>query len=390
MMLSRGRLAQLVRAPPLQGGGHRFESCTAHLSPQPDPDMDRVDVLAACTFLADHFDPSSLLGREGYNLCVVWSLCYEAGVEAGMLPTVIVTHIAKAFGPVQAVRDVSFEVYPGEIFGLLGPNGAGKTTTIRVMLDILKPDRGKVAIFDGPVTETKKAHIGYLPEERGLYQDAKLEETLIYLAMLKGLGELEARNRLQVWLERFDLWEHRHKKVRELSRGMQQKAQLIVTLVHDPALIIVDEPFSGLDPVNTRLVKDIILDEARAGKTVIMSTHQMFQVEALCTRIILINEGETVLYGTVNELRRQFAGNAVTIEGSGNFADLPGVIEARRHNGAWHLTLAPDVTPQRLLQAVAAAPDCEVLRFEVAQASLEDIFVRVVQKGLPAGERNHA
>jgi len=282
-----------------------------------------------------------------------------------MLPTVSVTHIAKAFGPVQAVRDVSFEVYPGEIFGLLGPNGAGKTTTIRVMLDILKPDRGKVAIFDGPVTETKKAHIGYLPEERGLYQDAKLEETLIYLAMLKGLGELEARNRLQVWLERFDLWEHRHKKVRELSRGMQQKAQLIVTLVHDPALIIVDEPFSGLDPVK-------------------------FQVEALCTRIILINEGETVLYGTVNELRRQFAGNAVTIEGSGNFADLPGVIEARRHNGAWHLTLAPDVTPQRLLQAVAAAPDCEVLRFEVAQASLEDIFVRVVQKGLPAGERNHA
>lgn len=307
-----------------------------------------------------------------------------------MTPTVTVTHIAKAFDGVQAVRDVGFEVYPGEIFGLLGPNGAGKTTTIRVMLDILKPDRGEVAIFGGPVTEDKRARIGYLPEERGLYQDVKLEETLVYLAMLKGLTEAEARDRLRRWLERFDLLEHQHKKVRELSRGMQQKAQLIATLLHDPTLIVVDEPFSGLDPVNTRLVKDIIAEEARAGKTIIMSTHQMFQVEALCTRIVLINEGETVLYGTVSEVRRRFAGNAVTIEGQGDFAALPGVVEARRHNGTWHLTLDPNVTPQQLLQMVASAPNCEIQRFEVAQASLEDVFVHVVQRGASIGEGGHA
>ena len=214
-----------------------------------------------------------------------------------------VSHLAKRFGQTQAVADVSFEVGPGEIFGLLGPNGAGKTTTIRMMLDIFRPDAGTVHILGGALDEAKKHRIGYMPEERGLYKDQKLEPTLVYLATLKGMTEAAARARLPEWLKRLDLWEHRTKKVQELSKGMQQKAQLIATLLHEPELIVVDEPFQGLDPVNTRLIQQIFEEQRRAGKCILMSTHQMYQVEALCDRIVLINAGRTVLYGQVAEIR---------------------------------------------------------------------------------------
>jgi len=291
-----------------------------------------------------------------------------------------VSGLAKSFGQFQAVKDVSFEVYPGEIFGLLGPNGAGKTTSIRMLLDIFRPDSGTVEVFGGPMAEAKKARIGYLPEERGLYQDRKLASTLVFLATLKGLSEAEAHERLDVWLERLDLQEHRNKKVQELSRGMQQKAQLISTLIHDPDLLVVDEPFSGLDPVNTRLVKDIIEEERRAGKAIIMSTHQMYQVEALCSRIVLINRGSTVLYGEVNKIKREFAGNAVTLEGQGDFEGLPGVLESRRENGAWHLALATGTSPQDVLRDLVRRDGVTIERFEVAEPSLDDIFIRVVSE----------
>ncbi|MGC9523701.1 MAG: ABC transporter ATP-binding protein, partial [Anaerolineae bacterium] len=279
-----------------------------------------------------------------------------------MNPTVAVSHLAKSFGGFKAVRDVSFEVYPGEIFGLLGPNGAGKTTTIRMMLDIFKPDHGTVTLFDGGLTEEKKNRIGYLPEERGLYQDQKLETTLLYLATLKGMQEPQARQRLEPWLTRLDLYEHRHKKVQELSRGMQQKAQIITALLHDPDLIVVDEPFSGLDPVNTRLVKDIMEEQRQAGKAIVMSTHQMYQVEALCSRIVLINRGDTVLYGEVNKIKRDFAGNAVTLEGQGDFHGLPGVLETRRQNGEWHLALESGTSPQDVFQALASRDGVRIER----------------------------
>ncbi|HRU94271.1 MAG TPA: ATP-binding cassette domain-containing protein [Anaerolineae bacterium] len=294
--------------------------------------------------------------------------------------------MSKSFGPVKAVKDVSFEVYPGEIFGLLGPNGAGKTTTIRVMLDIFRPDGGEVTLFGNGMTEAAKHRIGYLPEERGLYKDLKLEPTLIYLATLKGLDEATARQRLEDWLKRFDLYDHRQKKIQELSKGMQQKAQLIATLLHDPDLIIVDEPFAGLDPVNTRLVKEIIEEQRRAGKAIIMSTHQMHQVEALCSRIVLINNGEAVLYGEVDQIRRQFAGNAVMLSGQGDFTGLPGVLEARQQNGDWHLALAVGVSPQEVLRALALRDDIKLERFEIAEPSLEDIFVTVVRGGAATGE----
>jgi ABC-2 type transport system ATP-binding protein len=301
-----------------------------------------------------------------------------------------VSHLAKRFGDTQAVADVSFAVEPGEIFGLLGPNGAGKTTTIRMMLDIFKPDAGTVSILGGLLDMDKKRRIGYLPEERGLYKDLKLEPTLIYLATLKGLDEQTARSRLGEWLTRFDLAEHRQKKVQELSRGMQQKAQIIATLLHNPELIIVDEPFSGLDPVNTRLVKQILEEQRQAGATIVMSTHQMYQVEALCNRIVLINEGKAVLYGDVSQIKRSFAGNAIVLEGQGDFSDIPGVLEARHHNGTWHMALELGTDPQAVFRALAAREHVRIDRFELAEPSLDDIFVTVVQGEPVAGEAGHA
>ena len=297
-----------------------------------------------------------------------------------MQPAVRMTHVTKSFGSVRAVEDVSFEVFPGEIFGLLGPNGAGKTTSIRMMLDIFRPDSGDVEVLGGTLDALRLDRIGYLPEDRGLYKDQRLEGTLVYLATLKGVGETTARERLRGWLERLDLWEHRNKKVEELSKGMQQKAQLIAALVHEPDLLVVDEPFAGLDPVNTRLVKEIFAEQASAGCAVIMSTHQMYQVEALCARIALIDRGRTVLYGNVRDIKGDFSGNALSIRGHGDFENVPGVLEARRFDGTWRLTLETAAEPQQVLRRLMER-DVSIESFEVAEPSLDDIFVAVVQEG---------
>jgi ABC-2 type transport system ATP-binding protein len=309
------------------------------------------------------------------------------------METVEVSHLAKRFGETQAVADVSFAVEAGEIFGLLGPNGAGKTTTIRMLLDIFKPDAGTVRVFGGELDMDKKRRIGYMPEERGLYKDAKLEPTLVYLATLKGLDEKTARSRLGGWLERLDLAEHRQKKVQELSKGMQQKAQIIATLLHEPELIVIDEPFSGLDPLSTRLVKQILEEQRQAGRSILMSTHQMYQAEALCDRIVLINEGQAVLYGTVEEIKHSFAGNAVVLEGQGDFSNIPGVLEMRRDgngHGTWRLALDLGTDPQTVFRALAAREQVRVERFELAEPSLDDIFVNVVQGGAAQAEASHA
>ena len=295
------------------------------------------------------------------------------------MTTVSLSHISKAFGDVQAVDDVSFDVFPGEILGLLGPNGAGKTTTIRIMLDIFGPDSGHVKLFGGKLDENKKNRIGYMPEERGLYKDQKLEPTLVYLACLKGMESSKAREQVVPWLERFDLMEYRQNKIQDLSKGMQQKAQIIVTLLHDPDLVVIDEPFSGLDPVNTRLVKDIIEELQQRGKTIIMSTHQMYQVEALCNRIVLINRGHTVLNGEVNAIKQSFAGNTIELEGQGDFTDLPGVLQLRQHNSTWSLTLEGGTDPQNVLRVLLNRKSTKLERFEIAEPSLEDIFITVVQ-----------
>jgi len=291
--------------------------------------------------------------------------------------TVQIEHVAKSFSRTHAVVDVSFDVARGEIFGLLGPNGAGKTTTIRMMLDIFKPDRGTISILGGPMDEGKKDLIGYMPEDRGLYQDLPLERCLLYLASLKGLSATTARDRLAGYLERFDLAAHKDKKVKELSKGMQQKAQIINTILHRPELVVIDEPFTALDPINTQLVKDLIRELRSQGTTILMSTHQMHQVEELCDRILLIDDGRDVLYGKLDEIRRRYSGHAVLVSTAGELPELAGVEEISSQNSTVRLTLADDTGPQDVLSALVAS-GVVVERFEIAIPTLDEIFIRVV------------
>jgi len=294
------------------------------------------------------------------------------------MPAVEISHLTKTFGALKAVDDVSFSIEKGELFGLLGPNGAGKTTCIRVMLDIFKADSGSAAVLGGPMSEAKKDRIGYMPEERGLYQDIPLERCLIYLGSLKGLNQAEVRQRAAGYLERFDLAAHKQKKVKELSKGMQQKAQIIVTLLHRPELLIVDEPFAGLDPVNTQMIKDLLREQHEQGVTIILCSHQMNLVEELCERIVLIDHGRVALSGALDDIRRQFSGHAVTVRTAGPLPALKGVERLETLNGSVKLHLAAGARPQEILKALVAK-DVPIEQFEIAMPTLDEIFIRVVQ-----------
>jgi len=297
------------------------------------------------------------------------------------MPTVSVAHISKRFGNIEAVKDVSFEVNPGEIFGLLGPNGSGKTTTIRIILDIYRQDSGSVSILNGPMSEAKKNHVGYLPEERGLYQDVQVERCLSYLATLKGMTQEQIAAKLPGYLEKFALTDYKKKKMKELSKGMQQKAQLIATLIHDPQVLIIDEPFSALDPVNTQLVKDILREQREAGKTIIMSTHQMNQVETLCDRIVLIDKGRVLLYGDLHEIRDQFTTNAILINSDANLPQgMPGIASVEENGLTLKLTPQEGVMPQDLLNTLVSH-GVNLKSFEIATPSLDEVFIRVVNEG---------
>ena len=294
------------------------------------------------------------------------------------MTTIEVDQITKRFGQQIAVDHASFTVEPGEIFALLGPNGAGKTTAIRIILDIFKADSGTVSVLGGPMTEEKKNRLGYLPEERGLYQDVQLDRSLMYLATLKGLSAADANRKVDKMLKRFELYDHRKKKIKELSKGMQQKAQLIVTLIHDPELIIIDEPFSALDPVNTQMVKDLLREEREKGKCIVMCTHQMHQVEELADRLVLINEGKVVLYGGLQEIRRSYSGQEVDVHALTDLpAELPGAARVAKHNSGYRIHLEPSVTPQALLQTLVER-GVQLEKFEIAMPTLDEIFIQVV------------
>jgi ABC-2 type transport system ATP-binding protein len=293
-----------------------------------------------------------------------------------------VEHISKSYGDFRAVDDLSFEVYRGEIFAMLGPNGSGKTTTMRMILDILKPDSGSISVLGSPLTDATKDRIGYLPEERGLYRNVRVLDMMIYLGTLKGLSGSEAKKRGMELLQRLELTEHARSKVSELSKGMQQKVQFAVTVLHNPDLIIIDEPFSGLDPVNSLVLKDLLFDFKARDGTIVMSTHQMYQVEEMADRLLMIHHGQQKLYGAVDEIRRQYALHAIIVEGSGNWAALPGVERvAPIENGrqASLLYLQPNATPDSVLAAIATSPQTHIERFELAVPSLNDIFIRVVE-----------
>lgn len=292
-----------------------------------------------------------------------------------------VEHVSKSYGDFRAVHNLSFEVYNGEIFAMLGPNGAGKSTTIRMILDILKPDTGKVSIFGAPISDETKDRIGYLPEERGLYRNVPVLEMMVYLAMLKGLSQADAKARAMRYLEQVDLAEHAKKKVSELSKGMQQKVQFGVTVLHEPDLIIIDEPFSGLDPVNTRVIEGLLRDFRAKGGAVVMSTHQMYQVEEMADRLLMISRGEQKLYGNVTDVRAQYALPAVNVEGRGDWASIKGVerVEPQQNGRASTLLyLKPNVKPDDVLGEIARRDDIFIQRFELAVPSLNDIFIQVV------------
>jgi ABC-2 type transport system ATP-binding protein len=291
-----------------------------------------------------------------------------------------VINISKRFGETQAVDALSFDVQPGEIFGLLGPNGAGKTTCIRMILDIFQPDSGKISVLDGPMTEEKKNQIGYLPEERGLYQDISLKRCLTFLASLKGMDQNTIAPKLESYLKEFDLFSHRDKKVKELSKGMQQKAQLITTLIHDPELVIIDEPFTSLDPVNTEMVKDILEMKRDEGKAIIMSTHQMNQVEELCDRILLIDSGHRILYGTLQEIQNEFASRDILVTSLSKLPDsIDGVLEIRKLNGQYRLVLDEMTEHNQILKNLVKR-GVELTHFSIAVPPLNEIFIQVVKK----------
>jgi ABC-2 type transport system ATP-binding protein len=289
-----------------------------------------------------------------------------------------VENLVKHYAQVKAVDGLSFGVEQGELFGLLGPNGAGKTTTIRTMMDIIKPDSGSITLMGQAVTEASKARIGYLPEERGLYQNFRLLECLSYLGALKGIPRKEASQRATRLLARAGLEEYAHRKVKELSKGMTQKAQFLAAIVHDPDLLIMDEPFQGLDPINTDLLKSILQEEQARGKTIILSTHNMNQVEEMCNRILLIHHGRAVLYGPLDEIKAQYAEHAVLLKCDALPQNLIGVQRVEQHNRAFELILEPEASPQSILQQLVEA-DVTVDRFEVATPPLEEIFISAVE-----------
>jgi ABC-2 type transport system ATP-binding protein len=292
--------------------------------------------------------------------------------------------VSKWYGDFQAVKDVSFDVNAGELFAILGPNGAGKSTTIRMILDIIKPDAGSIHVLGAPISQETKNRIGYLPEERGLYKSVKVLEMMSYLGRLKGMTGADAKAKALALLEKLDLADFANNKVEELSKGMQQKVQFGVTVMHEPKVIIVDEPFSGLDPINRMVIQELLEDMVEQGCAVMMSTHQMNQVEAMADRMMMISHGERKLYGNVESIRKEYALHAIIIEGEGRWENLAGVERVEPLNqksNAVMLHLKPNANSDEVLAAIAQSPDTNIQRFERAIPSLDDIFIRVVEGG---------
>ncbi len=287
--------------------------------------------------------------------------------------------ISKKFGDFHAVKKLSFMIPPGTIYGLLGPNGAGKTTTIRMVMNIIIPDEGSIKVLDRRMDEEMKERVGYLPEDRGLYPKMKVGELLVFLAEIKGLKRSDARKEIDFWLERFDLSDWKSKKVEELSRGMQQKLQFIVTVIHEPELIILDEPFSGLDPVNTKLFKDIMLEMKKKGRTIVFSTHRMEQVEMICDNICLINKAERVLEGNLSQIKKQYGKNTVILDYDGEadfIKNFPEIEKIDDYGKFMEIKLKETSSPQDLLPKLVGK--ISINKYEVKEPTLNAIFIEKV------------
>jgi ABC-2 type transport system ATP-binding protein len=294
------------------------------------------------------------------------------------MPVVDLDRISKSYSSKVAVRDLSLRIEPGTMFGLLGPNGAGKTSTIRMMVGMTMPDSGTVRLFDEPFRRDHLRRVGYLPEERGLYKRMKVIDQLIFMGQLHGLDGATAKGRAREWCERMEIAESMEKKTQELSKGMQQKIQFIATLLHDPELIIMDEPSSGLDPVNVSLLEQTLLELKSKGRTILFSTHRMDQVEKLCDAICLVDQGTAVLEGTMRAVKSRYARNRVVVEyaGDASFLTDPSITELRESAGRAEFKLRDGADGQALLHS--AIRHAQIFKFELVEPSLEEIFIRTV------------
>ena len=300
-----------------------------------------------------------------------------------------VHNITKMFGDFIAVDNISFSTEEGSVFGLIGPNGAGKTTTLRMIMNIIIPDSGDISILGNSKIGTATDNIGYLPEERGMYRKMKVDALLLFLTKLKSMPKKEAQKQIDFWLERLELTDWKNKKIEELSKGMQQKLQFIATILHKPKLLILDEPFGGLDPINTNLIKDIILELKQNGTTILFSTHVMESAEKLCDDIFLINKGREVLYGKLNDIKKSFGRENVLIEFEGNddFLKRSKQIKKFDNYGRYvEAQLVKNADTQKLLKE--AMEVSIIRRFEIKEPSLNDIFIESVNVSDAEGDEN--
>jgi ABC-2 type transport system ATP-binding protein len=294
--------------------------------------------------------------------------------------SVELVEVRKSYGSFKAVDGLSIEVPGGAIFGLLGPNGAGKTTSIRMIMDIIAPDSGEVRFFGRPRTAADLRRVGYLPEERGLYRKMTVVDHLVFLGRLHGMTHRDALTAADGWLARVALADWRGRKVEELSKGMQQKIQLVGTVLHEPDVLILDEPFSGLDPISQKLFKELLADYQKGGKTVIFSTHIMEQAEKLCDRICLISKGNAILSGSLGEVKQRYGGNAYRLEAAGELdrvAEVAGVESVLTQNGRMKILLEPGVEGAQVLHELVGF--LSVSEFRSEEPSLEEIFIRSVR-----------
>jgi ABC-2 type transport system ATP-binding protein len=299
------------------------------------------------------------------------------------MPIVELHNVRKVYDTKVAVENMSFTIEPGTMFGLLGPNGSGKTSTIRMMIGITVPDSGTVQLFGQPFDRKSLKRVGYLPEERGLYKKMKVMDQLIFLGQLHGLEASVAHKRAHAWCERLQITDAIYKRTEDLSKGMQQKIQFISTLLHEPDLIIMDEPFSGLDPVNATLLQDTLIDLRAQGKSILFSTHRMDQVEKMCDHICLIHNGKLVLAGTMQQVKAEYPVNRVQIvfTGDDSFLRHPSVLSAKNYNGQAEIILHDEADAQDLL--AAAITRARITRFEVTAPTLEEIFIQKITNKSP-------
>lgn len=299
-----------------------------------------------------------------------------------MTQSISARNISKSYGDFIAVDQLSLEINQGNIYGLLGPNGAGKTTTIRMLVNITMPDSGEISLFGQRMTAKLQERVGYLPEDRGLYKKMKIGEQLAFFAALKGMTPQEATPKIDEWLTRVGMIEWKNKRWDELSKGMQQKVQFVSTILHDPDLVILDEPFSGLDPINANLLKEIVQELKNRHKTIIFSTHLMAQAEELCDAICLINHGRKLLDGSLREIKRGFGQRAIALDGEnldGLLTDTSLIKSLERFHDHLEVTLAPGIEAQTLLHRLVTAGAC-LRRFEIIEPSLNDIFIESVSR----------